>query len=67
MQSSQRIQFRLFFMECCGHLLCWVNPRFPSYCPQCGKSVYPQCKGWVTDRDDNAVLKINWKLEDLNQ
>jgi hypothetical protein len=43
-------------MECCGHLLCWVNPRLPSYCPECGKFVYPRVRSWVTLRDDDAAL-----------
>ncbi len=36
--------FRLFLMPCCYHMLCWVNPRFPNYCPECGTHVYPKIK-----------------------
>lgn len=54
---KQFIQFRLFHMECCGHLLCWVNPRFPSHCPECGKFCFPDCKGWVSFKDDDAILE----------
>lgn len=36
---TENIQFRLFNMPCCHHLLCWVNPRLPNFCPECGKSV----------------------------
>ncbi len=47
-------------MPCCGHLLCWVNPRLPSYCPECGKCmiaelrVHPESIGI---NDLNAHLK----------
>lgn len=57
--SIQQVEFRLYNMECCGHLLCWVNPRHPSFCPQCGKHVYPQIKGWFTETDKNATLKLS--------
>lgn len=36
-RSTERVHFRLFMMPCCGHQLCWVNPRLPSFCPECGK------------------------------
>jgi hypothetical protein len=48
MIETQIIDFKLLRMECCGHLLCWINPRFPTYCPECGKGCYPACKGWIT-------------------
>src|ERR1700723_1474644 len=38
--SNQAIQFRLIQMSCCGQLLCWVNPRRPMHCPECGASVF---------------------------
>lgn len=38
--SNYRVMFRLFQMPCCSQLLCWVNPRFPNYCPECGKHVF---------------------------
>lgn len=52
----ERVHFRVFVMPCCGHMLCWVNPRFPSYCPECGNHVYPGVKGAVTLSDDDARL-----------
>lgn len=55
--STERVHFRLIQMPCCGHLLCWVNPRFPSYCPECGKGIYPEVKGSVLLTDDSAILK----------
>lgn len=57
MKTTEKVEFRLIQMECCGHSLCWVNPRLPSYCPQCGKLVYPAVRGWVTLVDREATLK----------
>lgn len=37
---NEKVIFRIFRMPCCGHQLCWVNPRLPSHCPECGESVY---------------------------
>lgn len=34
------VQFRLIHMPCCHILLCWVNPRRPVYCPECGTQVF---------------------------
>lgn len=59
--TTERVPFRFIIMECCGHQLCWVNPRLPSFCPECGKRVYPEVKSWVTLSDENATLRINVK------
>lgn len=59
MITNQQVDFRLIQMPCCGHLLCWVNPRYPSYCPQCGEGCYPQVKGCVTLHDPRASLKLH--------
>jgi len=63
MITNERIVFRVFSMGCCGQLLCWVNPRYPSHCPECGVSVYPQIKGWAVIVDDNAHLKYDTDCE----
>lgn len=60
--STERVHFRLIQMPCCGHLFCNVNPRLPSYCPQCGKSVYPKVKECVLISDDKATLKYKEEL-----
>ena len=39
MSYNEKIRFRLFSMPCCGQQLCWVNPRLPFYCPECGEVV----------------------------
>jgi hypothetical protein len=64
MAYGEKIQFRLFVMPCCHYQLCWVNPRYPTYCPECGKNVYLELKtgahtpitseGWL--RVDNTEL-----------
>lgn len=57
----ERVQFRLFHMPCCHTLICWVNPRLPNYCPECGERVYqrlkPQTPDMVLVSDSDAWLK----------
>lgn len=38
------VKFKLICMPCCGQLLCWVNPRLPNHCPECGAKVYQELK-----------------------
>lgn len=54
--TNERVQFRLIQMPCCQFLACWVNPRLPNYCPECGKRVYPEVKSCVLVSDDRATL-----------
>jgi hypothetical protein len=62
----EQVHFRLLHMHgCCGALLCWVNPRLPSYCPECGKQVYPQVREGVMISDDKARLQYQEKGKDL--
>lgn len=56
--STERVPFRLLVTPCCGTALCWVNPRLPTFCPECGTSVYPEIKSCVTLLDENATLKV---------
>lgn len=60
-RRTVRVPLRVIRMECCGHLLCWVNPRFPSYCPECGIRCYPGVQGWVMQSDMTAMLKADLK------
>lgn len=56
---NEQVKFRLFHMPCCGHLLCWVNPRLPTYCPECGEHVLLRLKsGEHTRVCDEAWLKF---------
>jgi hypothetical protein len=63
MTTYEIIQFRLFQMPCCGQLLCWVNPRIPNYCPECGAHVILKLKSGEHTRinDDRATLKVDQK------
>lgn len=56
---TERVVFKLISMPCCGHLLCWVNPRWPTYCPTCGKSILAYVKQGVLHSDDEAELTYN--------
>jgi hypothetical protein len=38
--SNEKVPFRLIQMPCCHILICWVNPRRPNYCPECGKFIF---------------------------
>lgn len=42
--QNERVHFRLIHTPCCGHMLCWVNPRLPTYCPECGTMIISQLK-----------------------
>lgn len=61
MTTTERVPFRLLQTPCCGTLLCWVNHRLPTYCPECGKHVFQDIKGCILQSDPNAVLKCNPK------
>jgi hypothetical protein len=55
-----RAHFRLIQMPCCGQLLCWVNPRLPNYCPECGEFIYsqlkPDIKGSILESHQDAWI-----------
>lgn len=57
-KTHEQVHFRLLSVECCHHLLCWVNPRLPNYCPECGERIYPQVRSWITVEDVNARLTM---------
>lgn len=57
--TTERVHFRLIHMECCGTLLCYVNPRLPNYCSECGTYVFAAVKGWVLNSDDNAFIRYS--------
>lgn len=61
-RTTERVHFRLLKTDCCGTLLCWVNPRFPNYCPECGTRVFPLIRGCVVLSDENATLNVDGKL-----
>lgn len=58
--TTEKLQFRLFQMPCCGHLLCWVNPRLPTHCPECGDHILVRLKSGAHTLDESvAWLKID--------
>jgi hypothetical protein len=59
MQQNERVYFRLFLMPCCHVLICWVNPRIPNFCPECGERVYLKLRNGAQTQinDENAWLK----------
>jgi hypothetical protein len=59
MRETIRAHFRYLIMACCGIQLCWVNPRLPTYCPECGKHCYPQVRGMVTLSDSSAEISYD--------
>lgn len=58
----ERIKFRLIKCPECGHLLCWVNPRLPSYCPECGKLIFMKVKQSILVTDDEALLTLSGEM-----
>jgi hypothetical protein len=59
-RSREKVMFRLIQMPCCGQLLCWVNPRLPTFCPECATQVYMKVKfdaGVILVSDENAWLE----------
>ena len=64
-RTTERIPFRLINTECCHTLLCWVNPRFPNYCPECGTRCYPEVRGWVLEKDEQAILKVKRVVQNV--
>lgn len=60
--TNEKVQFRLILMPCCHTLICWVNPRMPNYCPECGKYVFPEMK-----RDYKPHYQEGWLRLSLAQ
>lgn len=62
MAVNERVRFRLIQTPCCGQLLCWVNPRLPTHCPECGTSIYSKLRfeqGHILFEDEDAWLKLS--------
>lgn len=55
-EHYERVPFRLYSCPECRFLMCWVNPRKPTYCPECGKMIFHTLKERVMMADDEAVL-----------
>jgi len=59
MKHTEKVPFRFIAMECCGHPLCWIGPRLPNHCPECGVPVYPAVRSWITFNDQTAILQYS--------
>lgn len=55
---NEQVRFRLFEMPCCKHSLCWLNPRLPNYCPECGKLVLLQMRAAEPVIDGPAIMRV---------
>lgn len=61
---NEKVKFRLIQMPCCQALICWVNPRTPNYCPECGKPVYVKIKTephWTQQHCDAWIKFVETK------
>ncbi len=56
---NEHVQFRLIKMPCCHQMLCWVNPRLPNHCPECGTYILPQVRANVLITDTNAHIRYH--------
>jgi hypothetical protein len=56
-------KFRLIQTPCCEQLLCWVNPRLPNHCPECGKFIYADLKHHKPERilETHETAWIIWE------
>ena len=55
-KAITRAHFRILETECCHTILCWVNPRLPNYCPDCGTRCYPAVRSWIAFSDEQAYI-----------
>ena len=57
--ANERIHFRYIICPECKHNMCWVNPRLPSYCPECGRHIMPAVRSSIYVSDPNAELRYD--------
>jgi len=57
-RTTERVKFRLIQTPCCGTMLCYVNPRLPNYCSECGTHIWKDVRGCILVEDENAILKV---------
>lgn len=57
--TNERVPFRLIMCVHCQFQLCWINPRLPTRCPECGGVIHHHLRigeGILESRD--AWLRI---------
>lgn len=65
--GAKRIEFVIFrYIVCpeCDFNMCWVNPRLPTYCPECGKVIYAKLKmnpERIMVVDEQAELHVKYE------
>ena len=59
MKSREKVPFRLIQTPCCGQMFCWVNPRIPNYCPECGEHIFARLRfGGILVEPTEAWLEM---------
>jgi hypothetical protein len=54
--SYERVPFRFISCPDCRHQICWINPRLPNHCPECGVYIAGRVREQVMMADDEAIL-----------
>jgi ribosomal protein S27E len=66
MNHNEKVPFRLIECPECHITLCWVNPRLPNYCPECGKHIFLKLKfGGILAEAREAWLAIDMEEEEI--
>ena len=58
-RTIEKVHFRYIVCPDCTHCMCWVNPRPPAYCPECGSMIYTRIKESIVVSDENAELHLH--------
>lgn len=43
--QTEFCKFFLLITPCCHTMLCWINPRMPNFCPECGRAIWLKKQG----------------------
>lgn len=54
--TNEMVSFRLIQCPECGHAICWLNPRLPNYCTECGKHIFLKLK---TNHDNCIAMQAD--------
>jgi hypothetical protein len=38
--TNEQVPFKLIECPECKHQICWINPRLPTYCPECASLIH---------------------------
>jgi hypothetical protein len=55
---NEWVRFRLFQLPCCGQLLCWLNPRLPNFCPECGKLIFYEMQHTAPISEGEKLISV---------